>query len=163
MPLPFLLLIGIGAATAVVVRFWDRILNWAQGMFLPWVDKHLPFLAPYARHAFTSMHGVIADVRRTIRDAWRALRTRLVAQMVEFTRDVDNRWIVSTTSWIIASLSPQEDHEVIELQEKRNVALKDLPPEVVERWVQQNENTITFDLTQIRDKEVMDMKMEDEE
>ncbi|NUL02175.1 hypothetical protein HRW07_02725 [Streptomyces lunaelactis] len=165
MPLPFFILLAIaigaaGAAVSVVISFWDRILGWAQTGFLPWVDKHLPEFSGDARRAFMSLHGVVADVRRTIRDAWRALRTRLVAQIVEFSRDVNSRWVVRTVSWAIASLSPQEDPQVVQYREERIVPIEDLPAEVVKRWMEQNESTISFDLTKVRDEEFMDMRME---
>ncbi|MEW1804219.1 hypothetical protein ACIGO7_07955 [Streptomyces virginiae] len=165
MPLPFFILLAIaigaaGAAVSVVVRFWDRILGWAQTGFLPWVDKHLPEFSGDARRAFMSLHGVVAEVRRTIRDAWRALRTRLVAQIVEFSRDVDSRWVVTTISWAIASLSPDEQ-QLVKYQDARIVPIEDLPPEVLRRWMEQNESTIRFDLTEARDKEFMSMGMEE--
>lgn len=166
MPLPFLIALGIalgaGAAAAVVVRFWDRILDWAQTMFLPWVNKYLPFLAADARRAFMSLHGVVAAVRMTICEAWRALRTRLVRQMVEFSRDANSRWVVKTINWVIASFSPQENPSIDEYSQKRIVPIEEVPPEVLERWLRLNENTISFDLTKVRDQEVLDMRMEEE-
>ncbi|QXE33493.1 hypothetical protein KQY30_03510 [Streptomyces sp. GMY02] len=164
MPLPILILIAVaigaaGVGAAIVVTFWDRILGWARTMFLPWVDKYLPELAEHARRAFMSIHGAVIEVRRTIREAWSALRTRLVRQLVEFTRRTNGQWFVKTTSWIIASLSPDENPQLTSHEVVQPLALEDVPSDVLERWMRHNESTISIDLTKVRDEEVMEMQV----
>ncbi|MEU6092575.1 hypothetical protein ABZ865_38530 [Streptomyces sp. NPDC047085] len=168
MPLPFLILFAMaigaaGVAVAVVVTFWDRILGWAKTTFLPWVDKYLPELAEDARRAFMSLHGAVMEVRRAIRKSWSALRTRLVRQMVEFSRLDNGQWVAKTISWVIASLSPDESPQFASHEVVQPLVLEDIPPDVLERWMRQKENTVSFDLTKFRDEEVMNMKMEDGE
>ncbi|MFF5652775.1 hypothetical protein ACFY8N_30810 [Streptomyces collinus] len=168
MPLPIIFLIAatigltVGAA-AVAVACWDRIVGWTKSTFLPWMEKYFPELADLAHRAFMSLHGVVRKLRTEIREAWTALRTRLVRQLVEFSRTVDNQWTVKTISWFVASLSPDGSPQFVEQETTRPVHIEEVPPELLESWMRRREDTITFDLLELRDKEVMEVELMDEE
>ncbi len=165
MPFPIIFAIaaaiGLSAtATVVVLSCWDRIVTWTKSAFLPWVDNYLPELSDLARKAFMSVHAVVREVRVAVRDAWSSLRTRLVKQLVEFSRGSANQWVVRTTSWVIASLSPDGSPQVVQHETTRSVSLDEIPPELLEGWLERTENNVTFDLLAIRDKEIAEMEMQ---
>lgn len=166
MPLPILVLIAaaiglaLATATVVVISCWDRIVAWTKSSFLPWVDEYLPSLSELARRAFMSMHGVVREIRVTIREAWSALRTRLVKQVVEFSRASDNRWVAKTTSWVIAALGPDGNPQFLRHETTTSLSIDEVPPDLLAAWLRRKDNRVEVDLLKTRDMEITAMDME---
>ena len=90
----------IGALAAVVAYFWPQLMTWAREHLLPWIDTHTPDLAPAVRLAFHDLDQVGVGWRRTVRTAWRQLRSVLVHETATFVRAPNGDWMVRITSSI---------------------------------------------------------------
>ena len=156
MSLTVLMLIGsiLGVAVTVAIAFWHEILGWAEQMVFPWFEQHLPGLAPYVRHAFAVLDGVVVGLREAARRAWEALRPHLLKSVVEFQRLSEHRWLRVVTSWLIEQLTPTPRPTVTEVREEREIDWDELPEEVRQSFLRRDEQSTVLDVRRYRDLEL---------
>jgi hypothetical protein len=142
----------VGAATIIL---WHKILGWAQENALPWVDEHLPSLAPHARKAFSVVDKAAIAVRLEVKAAWESLRKFLLKQVATFEQHANGTWQVEVTSWLhsgLKNLGPQRD--VTEIRTVRQLSFDEVPFEIREQAYRLGQGPYQIDITGERDAEL---------
>jgi len=157
-----LALVGLGfaiAAGAVVVFYWTKILRWAQSSLLPWVTQHMPDLEKFVKNAFVAVDKVAAPTRAMAKDAWQRLRQVLLRHVQKFEQLPNGTWRVRITSWLRETIEELGSAEplITEITTERQLTYDELPPEVRADWLRQGFTTRELDVTEVRDKELLEL------
>ena len=145
---------AIAAAAAVV--FWQKILGWAENSLFPWLAKNIPSIESSVRLAFSVVDKVTVAVRSAVKQAWSNLRQYLLKQTIELQRKSSSEWIKRVVSWVVKRLESGETVPVKVVTEEV-VSTDDLPSDVREAWLRQQKETAELNITETRDKELMEM------
>ncbi|MBD2515072.1 hypothetical protein H6G93_08625 [Nostoc sp. FACHB-973] len=145
---------AIGAAAALI--FWRKILAWAEDSLFPWINKNIPSIEDQVRLAFAMVDKVATPIRLAVKEAWSELRKYLLKQTIELERESSSKWTKRVTSWVVKRLESGEVAPVKVVTEEV-VSPDELPPEVREAWLRHKQNKAEFNVTETRDKEVMEM------
>ena len=145
-------------AVSAVIALWYRILDWAKESFLPWLrDNFAPNVASAMEDAFIWFDANVAvPVRRAIKTAWRKLRPHLLKMAVHFEQQSRGKWMKRMTSWVVKVLG---EPKVVVVKTEEEVNWDDLPPEVKEVWMKNNQTSHELDITDVRDKQIDAMTM----
>lgn len=155
----------VGAAVAVT--FWNEILNWASKTLFPWIKKYLPDLESYVKDAFAKLDEVVTPIRNKIKalkklteikEAWKMLREYLLQVLVQFEQKTPNEWVKRITCWAINNL---ESKQVLRTVLEEKVDADSLPPDVRKEWLKQNNTTQDINVTQVRDDEMRERKLDE--
>jgi hypothetical protein len=103
-----LLVVFALSVVAVAVTLWDHVREWCVASLFPWIEHHLPWLAPHVRQAYAALDNAVVSVRRAVRQAWETLRAYLLHQVVELRRRTSSEWVCRVTSWVIKTLESGE-------------------------------------------------------
>jgi hypothetical protein len=155
MPVPVfaqVLLAVLFVGSVAAVTFWNKILNWASKILIPWIEKNLPWLADNVKDAFLALDDVVTSVRRNIKKAWENLREYLLKVLVQYEQNTQNEWIKRITYWAIPIL--QNKSEVVRVVAEQKVDIDSLPDDVREEWLKRGNTTQDIDVTQLRDREL---------
>ncbi|NEP73053.1 MAG: hypothetical protein F6K25_13965 [Okeania sp. SIO2G4] len=161
MPEPFLIgiaiALGLGALGAtLVIIFWKQILKWAEESLFPWIKTNIPSIENQVRKAFSAVDNVVVTTRNIIRKAWKKLREYLLKQVIKLERKSSGEWIKQVTSWTIKILESGKKVPIkTEIEEV--VDWEDLPQDVREEWLKQEKSKAEIDVTEYRDREIMEM------
>jgi hypothetical protein len=142
----------VGAATIIL---WHKILRLAHDNVLPWVDEHIPALAPIAREAFSAVDRVATASRLAAKHAWEALRKVLLKQVATFEQNADSSWQVEVTSWLhngLTNLGPRRG--VTEIRTVTQLSIDEVPFEIREQAYRLGQGPYQIDITQERDAEL---------
>lgn len=145
-------LIAIGLTVAVATVFWKRILHWSEDHLTPWLTAHAPQLIPHVRSAFAAIDEKVVHVRKAAKEAWRYVRELLLKQTAEFFRASSGEWMLRLRSFL---LDPQGSGNVYVRETEKQVSYDDLPDEVRSEYLRRGTTARVFDVTEIRDHEVM--------
>ncbi|GAB1537390.1 hypothetical protein NUACC21_00300 [Scytonema sp. NUACC21] len=140
----------VGAAAAIT--FWNKILNWARKILIPWIEKNLPWLADNVTDAFLALDDVVTSMRRKIKKAWENLREYLLKVLVQYEQNTQNEWVKRITYWAIRNL--QNKSEVVRVVAEQKVDVDSLPDDVRKEWLKRGNTTQDIDVTQLRDREL---------
>jgi hypothetical protein len=152
--------IGIAAGVAAVVTaaaivLWHKILGMAQSNILPWVDEHMPSLAPTVRLAFSFVDKVATAVRLEVKAAWEGLRKVLLKQVARFEQHANHSWQVEVISWLrsgLTNLDPQRG--VTEIRTVKQLSFDEVPFEIREQAYRLGQGPYQIDITQEREAEL---------
>jgi hypothetical protein len=142
-------LVGAGLA-GVAVYFWPRIMSWAREHLLPWIDRNVPELADAVRLAFQDLDKVAVGLRRTVRAAWRRVRSVLLSQAAEFVSLWNGAWAVRITSYL-RDLEAS-DKPVARVVTEQEVDWEDLPADIRAEAMANGINGTTIDIVRARDQ-----------
>lgn len=148
-----------GAAFIAIIALWHKILDWAHSSLFPWLEKNLPTILGTVKDAFTWVDNKVAvPIRRLVKSAWNKLRSYLLKMVTQFERKTQSTWIKRVTSWIIAVLdSPKPTVKKVETVEEVN--WDELPPDVKEAWLKNNQSSRELNVTEARDQELEALSM----
>ncbi len=158
----------IVGTVAVVLTFWNQILNWADQTLFPWIRDNLPGLEQHVRHAFAEVHKVVGPIRKNfktlkqfteIKEAWEMLRKYLLKVLVQFELNTQNQWVKRITSWATREL---ESKQVVVRREVQEIVkdVDSLPDDVRLKWLERGTKTHDMDMTKVRDDELRDGERE---
>jgi len=147
-----------GLAIVAIITLWQKILAWAQESFFPWMEKNfVPEVAAAMRLAFTwADKNVAVPMRRAVKAAWQKLRPHLLKMAVHFEQKNHSTWIRRMTSWVVKVLKAPT---VTKVETEEEVNWDDLPPEVKEVWLKNNQKAHDLDITDVRDQQVEALTM----
>lgn len=149
-------------AIQVVLGFWKIIVSWAQESLLPWIKENLR----------SEFHGLIKDalvvidrvkspLTQLVKRAWTTLRKFLAKSIITFEGKANNgkmQWIKHWTTEIYNVVNPAEPKKkVIETEEE--ISFEDLPKELREAWIKNQELTKSIDFIAVRDREMEELEM----
>jgi hypothetical protein len=141
----------VGASLAgVAVYFWPRIMSWAREHLLPWIDGNAPELAGAVRLAFQDLDKVAAGLRRSVRAAWRRVRSVLLSETAEFVSLWNGAWSIRITSYL-RNLEAA-DKPVVRLVTEQALDWEDLPAEVRAEAMANGANGMSIDIVRARDQ-----------
>ena len=150
MTILFFASVALGAA----VIFWDKICNWVAEVVVPWLEQHVPALAPYLEKAFVTIdRNIMAPLRGVVIRAWRMIRPYLLQAIVAFEK-TGNTWIRRLTSYLKSKLPDQ----VVRRIEEQEVDWVEIPEEVRLRILEGRANR-KVDFTELRDREVQELEL----
>lgn len=160
MPIPFLIPIAValGVSSALVLIFWNQILEWAQDSLFPWIKRNIPLIEGVVKEAFIAVDKVATPIRKTIRQAWEKLREYLLKQVVKLERKSSNKWIRRVTSLIIKVLESGEK-VVRQVETEKEVDWDELPEDVRKEFLSKGKSESEIDVTKRRDDEIDQMDM----
>lgn len=142
----------VGAASIIL---WHKILRLAHDNILPWVDEHMPALAPIAREAFSAVDRVATAVRLAAKQAWEALRKVLLRQVATFEQRAGSSWQVEVTSWLQNELTNLgQPRRVTEIRTVTQLSIDEVPFEVREQAYRLGQGPYRIDITRERDAEL---------
>ncbi|NES78499.1 MULTISPECIES: hypothetical protein [Okeania] len=148
--------LGLAAvAVAVVARFWKQILKWAEDSLFPWIKTNIPWIESEVRQVFSAVDNVAVATRNIFRKAWEKLREYLLKLVIKLERKSSGEWKKRVTSWKIKIESGQKVPVRTETEEV--VDWEDLPQDVREEWLKQEKSKVEIDVTEYRDREIMEM------
>lgn len=147
-----------GLALAAVASFWIKIVNWAQDSFFPWMEKNFaPKVAKLTRDAFTVIDQYAAiPLRQMVKAAWQKLRPHLLKMAMSLEKKNSTTWIKRVVSWVIKVL---EEPKVTMVETEEEVPWEDLPVEVRNAWMKNNQTNYETDVTEARDRQMETMSM----
>ncbi len=148
--------LAIGVAAAIA--FWPQIVNWAQESLFPFIRKNFPELSDLFTKAFTIIDKGFSAIRRKIKQAWQKFRAWLLKQAITFSRQTNNIWVKTITSWLIKTLDSPTP-KVTKVETEEDVDWAELPDEIRESYLRQNIRQSSINFTEIRDKEIAEMEM----
>jgi hypothetical protein len=148
-------ILGVIGATAALI-FWHKVLDWAQESLFPWLEKNIPSIKSLVVEAFVIVDDVAVTVRSAVKQAWSNLREYLLKQTIEFERKSSSEWTKRVVFWVVKRLESGETAPVKVVTEE-DVSPDDLPPEAREAWLRNHKETAELNITEIRDKELMEM------
>ena len=183
MPVPvfaqvLLAVLLIGSA-ALAIKFWNKILSWADQALFPWIRKYLPDLEFPVRNAFAALDKVVTPLNKLtdIKKAWEILREHLLKVLVQFDLNARDEWVKRITYWVIRSLKSKQaapvlkeeivdfdsskihtpesnKSEVVRVVAEEIVAVDSLPSDVRQEWLKHDKKSQNIDVTQLRDREL---------
>jgi hypothetical protein len=156
MPAPLIALFIAGALVAVAVTFWSEICEWYSRHARPWLERHLPGIAPYVHDAFVFLDKLAVAARRAVREAWKRVRPHILQAVVEFRQSHDGVWIRRIESYLQAEIA--RDAPVVKVTEEREMNWDELP-ESVRAAALERRRAAPVDFVQTRDREVFAMEM----
>jgi hypothetical protein len=142
----------VGLTAAVAAVFWKKILNWSEDHLTPWLSAHVPQLVQQVKNAFAEIDEKVVHIRKVAKEAWQRIRQFLLKQTAEFFRQSDGDWAMRIKSWLV---DPAGSGSVYVRETEKRVAYDDLPDEVRREYLRHGTTARVFDVTQIRDHEVM--------
>ncbi len=156
----YLTYLGVGAGVtalvgAATIILWHKILGLAEANVLPWVDEHLPSLAPRVRKAFSAVDKVAIAVRLETKAAWENLTKVLLKQVATFEQRAGGTWLVEITSWLrsgLEKLGPQSS--VTEIRTVKQLSFDEVPFDVREQAYRLGQGPYQIDITQERNAEL---------
>lgn len=153
MPLPLIpiFLIG-GAVLTVAVTYWAAITEWFSERAAPWLEQHVPALAPHLKKAFIAIDQHVATpLRRAIKRAWSAVRQYLLEATMTYKKS-DGVWVQRNESYLQDQIGPGS--KIIKRVEETPVAWDDLPESVRAAALARRQQATSVDLIKTRDAEV---------
>ncbi len=148
-----------GMAITTIITFWNKILNWAQESLFPWIEKKLPGLTDTVKEAFTWIdRNVAVPIRLLVKAAWNKLRNYLLKMTVEFEQRSSIQWVKKTTSWVSKKLDTSKP-VIKKVIEEDVITWDDLPAEVRENWLINQEKRGKLDVTEVRDRQLEELDM----
>ncbi len=145
---------AIGAAAALI--FWYKILGWAENSLFPWINKNIPSIEDQVRLAFATLDKVATPVRLAVKEAWFKLRKYLLKQTVVLQRKSSSEWVVRVTSWMVKRLESGETVPV-KRETEETKSWEEVPADVREEYLRQQKTQYELNVTETRDRELMDM------
>lgn len=86
-PLTMILIAAGGlAALLVTCALWDRIVALMLDIVFPWMERHLPTVAPHLREVFVRLDTAVSTLRRGLKQLYRNVREHLLASTTTFER-----------------------------------------------------------------------------
>lgn len=148
-----------GVAIVVIIALWHNILDWAKSSLFPWIEKNLPTIVDAVKDAFTWVdNNVAVPIRRLVKAAWNKLRNYLLKMVTRFDRKTQSTWVKQATSWVIEVLdSPKPTVKKVETVEEVN--WDDLPADVKNAWLKNNQSSRELNVTEARDQELGALSM----
>jgi hypothetical protein len=154
MPLPVIALVvlGLGGVLTVAATFWADICEWYAEHANPWLEKHVPSLAPHLMKAFQFIDSnAMLPLRRAVKAAWSKVRPYIVEATVTFLR-VDGEWVRRVDSYLQKKLGAGE--QMIKRTEERAVPWDELPESVRDAALRKR-SAAPIDFLKTRDREVL--------
>lgn len=149
----------VGVAFAAIVAFWHKIVEWAQASLFPWIEKNLPLIESDVKKAFAWVDNkVVVPIRRAVKKAWEMLRQYLLKTMIQFDRKTTSKWTRRVTSFLIEVLTPQTP-TVKKVETVEEVSWDDLPDDVRNAWMKNEQRSHAIDVTAIRDQQIEELDM----
>lgn len=152
MPAPLIVLVIAGAFVAVAVNFWVEICGWYAQHARPWLERHLPGLAPWVHEAFVALDNLSVAARRAAREAWKRVRPHILQAVVEFRQVHDGAWVRRIESYLQAEIA--RDAPVVKVTEERPMEWDELP-EAVRAAALERRRAAPVDFVQTRDRELL--------
>lgn len=141
-----------GLAIAGLVALWNKILSWAQNSLFPWIERNLPTFIDIAKEAFIQFDDKVAvPIRRGIKLAWEKLRKQLLKIATYLEKKSASKWVSRTVSWVIKTL---DSKQVVKIEVEEEVNWDDLPSDVKEAYIRNNQDSTVINTTEIRDAQV---------
>jgi len=153
MPLPLITLFLIGGAMlSVAVTYWAAIAEWFSERAAPWLEQHVPALAPHLKKAFIVIDQHVAGpVRRAIKRAWSAVRQHLLEATLTYKKS-GGVWVQRNESYLQDQVGPRS--KIIKRVEENTVDWDDLPESVRAASLARRQQSTSVDLIKTRDAEV---------
>ncbi|MEM9924822.1 MAG: hypothetical protein AAF915_13885 [Cyanobacteria bacterium P01_D01_bin.50] len=149
------------AVVGVIITVWHKILEWAQTSLFPWLKENLPHIVEQVKDAFIWIDNEVAvPIRQIVKKAWEKLRNYLLQTVTEFERRTESIWVRRITSFVIQRLE-QAQPKVKKVVIEEDVNWDELPPDVKKFWIRDGRQNLELDVTQIRDKEIEELKFTD--
>jgi hypothetical protein len=150
-------IIGILAITAAgALIFWQKILNWAENSLYPWLKSNFPSIEDQVRLAFANVDKAAVPIRFAVKEAWSKLREYLLKQTIELERNSSSEWIKRVTFWVVKRLESGKTAPAKVVTEEI-VSPDELSPDVREAWLRHQKTKAELNVTEMRDKELMEM------
>ena len=152
-----LIYVGLGAlaVSLAVVIWWSKILTLGMKNLLPWVEQHVPSLAPGVRQAFRSVDKVAPPVKLVITDSWRQVRRLLLQQTAEYEERADSTWLLRITSWVQKEPTALEPAPpVTAIRTEQDVIYEELPEDVRAEYIRKGHGPYRVNVTRERDHEL---------
>jgi hypothetical protein len=150
--MPFLIpLLVLGIAVGAAIVFWEKIMDWSADHLMPWLRANVPSLMPYVEKAFGKLDNAVVGIQRAAREAWREVRRRVLQLKAEFFKDSNGTWNMRMRSYLADPQTGRFQERVTE----RPISYNELPPEVRAGYLRSGQVSHTFDITEMRDKEVL--------
>ena len=148
--------LGLLSAVAVVM-FWKQILNWAEESLFPWIKTNIPSIESAVREAFSVLDDKVVTARNIIiGKGWKKLREYLLKQVIKFERKSSGEWVRQATSWVIKNLE-SGDKVPARVTVEEEIDWDVLPPDVRAEWLKRKKNEAQINITEYRDREIMEM------
>jgi hypothetical protein len=155
----------VGAAAALI--FWNQILYWADRALFPWIKENFSSELEYkVRNAFAALDKFVTPIRNNIKaleklteikEAWEMLRESLLKVLVQFEQKTPIEWVKRITYWAIRNLKSKQ---VVRTVGEEIVHVDSLPDDVRKEWLNRGNTTQDVDVTQLRDREMHEVKRE---
>ncbi|OYQ67492.1 hypothetical protein B9G53_01165 [Pseudanabaena sp. SR411] len=147
------------AAVTAIIALWHKIIDWAQDSLFPWIEKNLPSILSTVKNAFAWVdEKVIVPFRRVVKKAWEMLRQYLLKTTIQFDRQTTSTWTKRITSFVIETLTSQSP-TVKKVESVEEVDWDDLPDDVRNAWMKNERQSMTIDVTAIRDQQIETLDM----
>lgn len=138
--------------TGVALTFWHKILDWAETSLFPFLEQRYPVILDSVKNAFVTVDKITAPTRLAIQKSWEKLREYLLKQVIHLEKTAPNQWIKRVTSWLIQIL--ENGQEVpLKVETEEFLTQDELPDDVREAWIRRQEETVDFNITELRDQE----------
>ncbi|HRE48252.1 MAG TPA: hypothetical protein PLD47_11045 [Aggregatilineales bacterium] len=129
----------VGAAVALSVAFWQKIVTWANGILAGWLGD---LFGADLKEAFTILLAAGDRFAVIVQRAVALLQTRIVRARIIFQRMVGGREHQKT---VIAELQ-KEDGEIVELRAAEVIAWHELPDDVREKFIRRQSADVEIEL-----------------
>lgn len=123
--------LAVTLALAVALGFWNQIMVWTAENLQPFLQKHVPTLAPLVTQVFIRIDNVAVFVRNVVRDAWEKLKKNLLGVVVSYEKEYGTNYFVETLKTYIRTPSG----DAMEKSTERKKNYDQLPPEVRQRFL----------------------------
>jgi hypothetical protein len=157
MPLPMLAIYLVGTLSiTVLATFWADICEWFAERASPWLEAHVPSLAPHIKKAFIFIDDkVMVPMRRAIKRAWAVVRQHLLEATVTYFKQ-GGEWVRRIDSYLQEKLGAHA--KVIKRTEESTVEWDELP-ESVRAAAMSRKKSVPINFVKTRDAELQAMEL----
>ena len=124
--------LAVTLTSAVALGFWDQIMVWTAENLQPFMQKHVPTLAPLVTQVFCKIDYVAVLLRNVVRDAWEKLKKNLLGVVVSYEKKHGTNYFVETLKTYL--ITPSGDAMEKSTERKKNY--DQLPPDVRQRFLE---------------------------
>ena len=103
-------------------------------------------------------NNVAVPIRQAVKKAWEMLRQHLLKTTIQFDRQTTSKWTKRITSFAIETLTPQSP-TIKKIETVEEVDWDDLPNDVRNAWMKNEQQSRTIDVTAIRDQQIETLDM----